>query len=122
MTLEQFLQSGLRDAYVRHRDLRSYVRKSVRLVDGRRVRALDRANTTNRRRSNNVEHAPHERTGQYEEFDTLMRALAVEYGFDGVYVENVLNDFLPAKLLLYGYHMLPGDTITPCFWWEPSTA
>lgn len=113
LSLEQFLGSDLlRNDYVRYKSLTSYVRKSTRLIDGRRVRALDRANTNNR--------AAHRRSGIYHEFDDLMKTLAVQHSFDGVYVENVLSDFLPNKLREWGYRLVSGDSLTPCFWWQPT--
>lgn len=117
-SLDEFLRSPERSGYVYHRDLSSYVRKSLRVIDNRRVVSLDRASTTNEARSRNVGADPlHTSTGLYREFDDLMRRRAVDFRFDGVFVENVLNEFLPGKLLEMGYRMVGASFGCPCFWW-----
>src|ERR1041385_270650 len=119
LTIEEFLETAeMRNEYIRYKDIVAYVRKSLRLIDGERKRCLDRANTKNVRRQNNMESmAKFYRTGLYREFDDLMKRLAVEYGYDGVYVESVLNDFLPDVLVRYGYRLVP-DHDPPCYFWD----
>jgi hypothetical protein len=119
-SLEEFLRSSERQAFVRYKHLKSWMRKGWRLIDGQKKKTLERANTSsNRRPPRKIEIDPnHRSTGEYREFDTLMRTLAPQYGFDGVFVENVLNEFLPEKLLEYGYRRIT-DPPLQCFWWQP---
>src|SRR5882672_1139586 len=104
--LEGFLRSGYRNEYVRYRDLRSYCRKGHRILDNRMRTTLERANTTNIHRSRNacwnLDYRASQ-TGQYREFDELMRRLGAEYGYEAIFIENVLNDFLPGVLRKWGY-------------------
>jgi hypothetical protein len=119
LSLESFILSPAHNDYVQYKGIRSYVRKSQRLIDYRRVRTLDRANTKNVRRPQNCSfNSGARRTGLYREFDELMRRMAVEHGFDGVFVENVVNEFLPFHLVSYGYIQLPDNDAAPCFWWS----
>lgn len=120
ITLEEFLKLDTRNLYVKYRDLVAYMRKNYRYIDGSPMYALDLANIKNVRRVNNFTVNPNaKRTGQFADFDALMKRLVVEYGFDGIYVENVLNPFLPNVLLRYGYTRLPVELDgLPCFWWQ----
>jgi hypothetical protein len=119
-SLEDFIRSDDRNTYVRYRSLVAYVRKSRRLIDDRRLYLLDLANIENRHRRipNGETKAKYHRTGQFREFNNLLKQLTAKHGFDGVYVENVFNEFLPAKLLEYGYRLVdnPNDG-PPCFIW-----
>jgi hypothetical protein len=77
------------------------------------------ANITNIKRPNNsILKDKTRRTGQFKEFDLLMRELVLKEGLAGIFVENVFNEFLPDVLLRYGYIQLENRE-PPCFWWEP---
>lgn len=104
-TVENFINSPLRNSYVRYKDLEIYLRKGPYYIDGIAYKnVFQRASTKNIRRSNNMVINPKiKRTGLYREFDDLMFKLAKENGFDGILVECVLNDFLGEKLLKMGY-------------------
>ena len=119
ITLEQFLQSPARNAWIvftssnRYR-LQSYVRKGPRFIgDARYSKVLDRANTSltgakvlNRMLDNEELMAG---TGAYREFDQYMLKLAKQYGFGAIFVEQVLNPHLPDVLIRYGYTRDRGD-------------
>jgi hypothetical protein len=116
-SLEKFLQSPMTNSYVRYKNLESYVRKSRRCIDGVMVLALDRANTKNKKRSGNIgKKLKYIRTGLYREFDHHMGELAKSYGYDGIYVENVINEFLLDKLPDMGYRIVDPDYSSSCFW------
>jgi hypothetical protein len=105
-SLDEFLQLEAENLslYVVHKTLDVYVRKGRRRVDDQIVNALTRANTTNIERRHNINtEENHTRTGLYKEFDDLMFQKAIEYGYDGVFVECVLTPFLRDALLRYGY-------------------
>lgn len=113
MTLDEFLDYPAFpfNHWIKFGTIESYLRKTIRVVNGQRVRSLDRANTSNHGTM---------RKGLYREWDTLLRQKAVEYGFDGVYVELVVNLWLRKVLPRYGYSPIPniyGDTEV-CFWWD----
>lgn len=106
-SLESFIKSPMRNGYIKFKDLEAYYKKGVAYVNGTIYKnVLIRGNTTNKKgnRGNNIKtKTKHKSTGQYRELDNLTYALAKQYGFDGVYVEQVMNEFLPAKLEQYGY-------------------
>lgn len=94
MTLEEFLLSPARSAWLSEPGINVYVRKALRPVDGARVRCLDVAN---------IEvPGPLQKSGIFSRWLLNAEALARgEYGC--VMVENVLNEHLPAYLLRNGY-------------------
>jgi threonyl-tRNA synthetase len=104
LTLEEFVNSPLSNAYIKYKTIDSYFRKGRVAVDGKIYNVLTRANTSNRKRMSNITIATKPKsTGLYRELDELTFKLAKQYGYDGVYVESVLNDFLGEKLEQYGY-------------------
>lgn len=121
-TLEQFLNSPDRNAWVvfkssnGHR-LESYVRKGPRcLEDKSYAKVLDRANTnlTGAKALKQMMASTPDGvkymagTGAYREFDQHMLELAKQYGFDAIFVEQVLNPHLPDVLVRYGYTRISG--------------
>lgn len=117
-TLDDFLaQDGVSNSYIRYKTAKIYVKRGFVMIDGQRKRALIRGKTDNLKRLNNIEINPkHKRTGLYREIDDMMTEAARKYGFDGVYVENVLNDFLPEVLERYGYTRIDPEWGPPSFW------
>ncbi len=116
-TLEQFLNSPARNAWVVFKSsdghkLESYVRKGRRYIEGRSYdMVLDRANTNltgAKSLRQMVDRAYMAGTGAYREFDQHMLQLAKQYGFDAIYVEQVLNPHLPEVLVRYGYTRVSG--------------
>src|SRR5580658_5805098 len=104
-SLEQFLRmEHVNNLYIYYKTIECYMRKGRCVVDREIVSALTIANIINRARSDNIEIDPTPtRTGLFAEFEGLVRQMAVQHGYDGVYVECVHNEFLPAVLLRYGY-------------------
>jgi 3-deoxy-D-arabino-heptulosonate 7-phosphate (DAHP) synthase len=120
-TLREFLQSDIRNSYIQHHDLELYVRRGWRFIEGRRMTTLDIANVANTRRSDNLKiNDQAGRTGQWQLLDQAAKSLVVEFGLDGIYIENVFNEFLPSKLLRDGYRLVSEQGMTPCFYW-PAT-
>lgn len=124
-TLEDFLTGSFRNMYVLFKSskgigITSYVRKGPRYINGIKFdKVLDRANTSIK--NNKLQMKMHDandtmmNTGAYREFDAHMLNLAKKYGYDGIYVESVLNDKLNAVLIRYGYELLP-DINPPSYW------
>lgn len=122
-SLEEFINSSLRNSYVTFTSskgytLESYVRKSFRILNGRKYdKVLDLANI------NVVDDAivlkminkneSMAGTGAYREFDQLMLKLAKQYKFDAIFVEQVLNPQLLTVLKRWGYTRISG---TPSFY------
>ena len=103
--LEDFLQMEYPpNLDISYKTIRCYMRKGRVLIDGEVHTALTIANITNSRRARNgVFNPKHKRTGLFSEFETFVRQMALQYGYDGVYVELVHNEFLPDVLVRYGY-------------------
>src|SRR5678815_2629594 len=120
-SLEEFIAQNGSNLYIRYKTIICYMRKGRVLVDGQICTALTIANITNTRRRNNGEFNPrHKRTGLFSEFEGVVRKLAAENGYDGVYVESVFNEFLHDVLIRYGYHAVnihnPEELSGRCYW------
>lgn len=104
-TLEDFLgMDTVRNLYIRYKSIHCYMRKGQVRVDQQIRTALTIANITNLNRRDNIYFKlKHRRTGLFSEYETHVRNLAVQHGYEGVYVEMVLNEFLPDVLVRYGY-------------------
>lgn len=103
-TLEEFMEMSVPNLYIWFDTIECYMRKGPRIVDNEIYNVLTIANVTNRKRYDNAEFkSNHKRTGLFKKFETHVREMAKKYGYDGVYVEIVLNEFLPDVLLRYGY-------------------
>ncbi len=104
-SLDEFMDGQVRNLYIRHKSMESYVRKGRRVINGQIYnRVLTRANTTNfPRRSNFYKAKDVKSTGLYKELDDVMTAAAIARDYDAVYVECVVNRFLPDALVRYGY-------------------
>lgn len=121
MTLEEFLQSPHKNHYIRFKTIEAYVRKGNRLINNTLYNTLDLANIKNTNRPDNIKYNhKRKRTGLLRQFDTHMKQLTAKYSYDGIYVENVVNEFLPQKLLDLNYQQLArqDESDPPCFWWK----
>jgi hypothetical protein len=109
MNIEEFIKiPHLSNHYIRFGPLNSYTMKGYRVIEGERRRTITRGNTTNVNRSDNIFFdSKAVSTGYYRRLDQHTHMLARHYNFEVVLVENVLNDFLPGKLIDYGYKELP---------------
>jgi hypothetical protein len=117
MTLDEFLNRTRfpNNMWIEFETLRLYLRKTRRCIFDKKVLSLDVANFTN-----------HGVNGQglYRTWDNMVKQKVPEYGFDGIYIENVLNPWLAEVLERYSYTRLegPGNFINSyCFWWECPT-
>lgn len=122
LTLEEFMNNPtMRNENIKFQNLECYVRKGRRMLEGRVMTTLERAATKNVRRPSNMTVNPKMRpTGQYAAFGLKCEEQARLHGIDAIFVENVLNDFLPAVLLRQGYKKVPQnpeyDFGPPCFY------
>lgn len=122
-TLIDFLDEKLSmgNSWICFDNLTIYVRSHPVCVDNTLVKALTIANITNKNRASNVVILPKnkiKRTGEFATFLKFIEKTAKIRKFDGVYIENVLNDFLPSVLQRAGYkevNVYP-DLGAPCFW------
>lgn len=111
--LRKFLQGGgARNQYVQIGPYNSYLRKSVpRRVsasEGELGNPLDLANIQRTDVEGQVERKPaRERNpkGKFRELLALLETEAAAAGHDSVYVEQILNEFLPDVLRSAGYQM-----------------
>ena len=90
-----------------YEDAEVYVRLSWRYIDGIQVRMLDLANVVRSSRYDNVQFDPSVKSTGFmkrlmEDFES--RALEIA---DGVYVESVMNEFLPDWFVRRGYMLVP---------------
>ena len=103
--IEQFLASRRTNAHVRYEDTQVYLRRGLRWVgDPPEIRAcLELSSITRRSRRNNVLHDPGAKsTGFMRRFMGDLERLAEQHGPD-VYVDRVINRWLPDWLERRGY-------------------
>lgn len=86
------------------------------MIEERWVRTLDLANISRESRSRNVSNDPSgvQSSGFMSRLMDDVESRASELG-DGVFIETVLNEFLPDWFRRRGYTDLP-DTKPPCFY------
>lgn len=112
-----FVASVIRNEYVNFNGLSAYLRKGKMAIDGEIKNTIQLANLTNPKRPTNMEIDPNPKsTGKFSALMAELEALAKENGYDGVYVESVLNDFLPDVLERYGYSQVNTNTGTKNYW------
>lgn len=99
-----FVASSIRNKYVNFKGLSVYLRKGQISIDREIKNAIQLANISNPRRPTNMEIDPKPKsTGKFSALMNELENLAKDNGYDGVYVESILNDFLPDVLKRYGY-------------------
>ncbi len=100
MGLDDFFEGDRRNDYVYHSGLILYLRKRVRYINYKRVNVIDIGSITNPKRQNNIFYNKnHKRTGLLEIVLTDIETIALTYGFEGLFVENVMNEFLGPVLM-----------------------
>ena len=124
-TLEDFLTGPSHNMHVFFKSSKgigiiSYVRKGPRYINGVKFnKVIDRASTA--LTSNKLQMKMYKandtmiNSGAYREFDAHMLELAIKYGYDGIYVENVLNNKLTSVLIRYGYELI-ANLMPPSDW------
>ena len=119
MALPTFIDSDLQyRGWYRYKDAEAYLQRAHYILPehGRELRVLLRlGNITRRSRHENVEYDPnHTSTGFLNEFMTLLEQKACGMA-EGVYVENVFNEWLPGWLMRRGYTKT-GKQVPYCFY------
>ena len=103
--IERFLESRRKVGYIRYEDAHVFLRKSPRIVDDDpEIRhCLDLSSISRKSRSNNIHYDPNATsTGFMARFMADLEDQATRFGMD-VYVENVINRWLPEWLEERGY-------------------
>lgn len=113
----EFIVSTLHNEYVNFNGLEIYLRKGQMAINGELKNAIQLGNISNPKRSDNIKIDPeHKKTGKFSALMKELEKLAKEHGFDGVYVESILNDFLPDVLKRYGYSQVNINVGTINYW------
>jgi GNAT superfamily N-acetyltransferase len=99
MNLDTFLATdGLRNSWIKERDIEIYVRKSVRLIGSETYPCLDIGSVEVREK--------HRGQGVFTAFLYRFEQEAKKLG-RGVYIESILNLRLKTYLLTKGYKLVP---------------
>ena len=115
--IERFLASRSTGDHVRYEDARAYLRKGLRWIEEEPdIRpCLDRSSIVRRSRRHNTRHDPNVgSTGFMRRFMDDLESLAGQHRLD-VYVENVINEWLPEWLERRGYAQVGDDPTAPSF-------
>lgn len=112
------MKSSARNEWLRSGEgLRVYLRKSVRVIGGAPYRCIDLANATNPSRTPKMDGKS---TGKFGALCLELEAAGVEFGYDAIYMENVISPFLSESILRKGYDLVPpvsSDLLSvPCYW------
>ena len=115
MELEQF-QPVDRNAWIEWEDANVFIRSSWRYLEGRTVNMLDLGSIYRPSRSTNVlrNYNNTQTTGFLVRFMDAFESHA-RNRWDGIYVENVINEWLLPNLEKRGYKEIKGDPI-PCLY------
>lgn len=119
MRLEDYRGEGILGTWTQFEDAEVYVRNSRRY--GRSMESLDRfldlANFARESRRENVKYDPNATsTGFMRRLLTTADKVAREFGADGVYVEAVMNEWLPEWLESQGFTQSPLREWPPCYY------
>lgn len=118
--LVDFMKSrAVNNLWLKHETLSLYLRKSILMIEGSQTKCLVLANCMNaKRRANVYANSNAKRTGKFKLVMDALECQAIEHDYPVVYVENVLNEFLPGVLARYGYTMISNGTedLSPCFY------
>jgi hypothetical protein len=99
MTFDEFMaEPRLKNAYVEERGFKHlYVRKGIRRLPGDEiVTTIDLAKLETKRKGKGT-------------FTRFIARLRKDYPTYPIYVESVLNERLPGKLLSLGFHLMPNS-------------
>jgi hypothetical protein len=112
-----FISSTLRNEWVKFDGLKVHLRKGSMHIDNDIKNATQLANLENPKRETNIYYDPaHKSTGKFSALMIESKKLAVENKYDGVYVESILNEFLPDVLKRYGYSPVNGRGGSINYW------
>lgn len=119
LTLNDFANDRIHNAWIQHGLLSCYIRRDRHFIHGSIRNVLTLANFTNNKtkhRAANMVKIDHPvSTGALRKLDQDMYKIAQSAGLYGIHVENVLNEWLPEKLLEYGYYYVKPGEFLPCF-------
>ena len=94
--------------WVRYWDADVYVRLSRRMIDGERKVLFDLGSVSRGARYENVTYSDkHHSTGFMRDLMNVIESKAREVA-EGVYIESVINEFLPAWFGRNGYYRVEG--------------
>ena len=98
-----------RNGWVGVGDANVYLRHSQLLIEGEYCMMIVLSSIARSSRAENVFYKRgHTRTGFMRSFMTVLEAEACKVA-DGIVVENILNEFLPAFFVRIGYQLLSAD-------------
>lgn len=118
------LPEGRFNIWFNYRDGEVYLRRSSRLFNNERFDTIDIANMSHHGREDNVSYDPHaESTGFLQALFNVIEDRTRDLGIKYIYVENVLNEWLPLWLEVRGYILYPKAQYPnvqgpPCFYKE----
>jgi hypothetical protein len=114
-TLRAFIESPDRNAHLAIDNYEVYLRKSLRPdSDGLMIDAIDLVSVTRTDAENasfSKGRAPDEKPGDFRDLVKKLESEAADHGIEAVYVESVMNEFLPDVLVRYGYSEVPGGDL-----------
>lgn len=91
---EFFLQEGLRNAWIKHPDLKIYMRKGRRIINRKTIKVVDIANVSAFKRGQ----------GHFTKFlDELENR--IKNHFDAIFIENVMDERFKNFFLKHGYEI-----------------
>lgn len=113
--LRRFIAGSQRNKHVDVGEYNAYLRKGIPRPPDKLTKPLD-LSTVQRKGSENSAKLPEGQRpekGRFREFMALLEAEAAQGGHDSVYVENILNEFLPEILQSMGYVKESGASLWP---------
>jgi hypothetical protein len=113
ISLEEFMKMQERNAWLFECGISLYCRKQKILLDDKLIPVLCIANFTNPKRAKNIEFQENPKsTGKLRELLSVSEAMCKKYHLSGIMIEQVINKWLPYKLVEYGYSVYPNYGIT----------
>lgn len=119
-TIETFFNSNCTNLWVKSSvGLNCYLRKSTRIIDDKKGLCIDLANINNSARTQNINNKKkHIRTGKLIITMDEIEHFARKNNYTLLYIENVLNFFLPAWFVRNGFKRFITNTNDVCFYKE----
>ena len=96
--------------WIKYEDAEVYLRKGKRMIENEIVDTLEFSSISRKSRERNVETNPSANsTGFMNRFTSKLEQAAKKNGWV-MYIENIMNDFLPAWYKKRGYKVVPGSS------------
>ncbi|KKN90165.1 hypothetical protein LCGC14_0232810 [marine sediment metagenome] len=113
----KFMDSPMFNSYVKFQGLNVYLRKGPVFIDDEQKLVIQLANVKNPRRPNNIAFDPNKRsTGKFKALIGELNELAKIHHYDGIYIESILNEFIPGVLERYGFIEVHLGRGSPNYW------